>query len=101
MRKRRLSALVSALCLTATAVTACGGGGGAAQGTTAAATTAASGETKAQETEKAPETEAQAEAAGGTVRMLMNVTGGKDEEEMKLFVEALEAATGLDIIQRL
>lgn len=97
MRKRRLSALVSALCLTATAVTACGGGGGAAQGTTAAATTAASGETKAQETEKAPETEAQAEAAGGTVRMLMNVTGGKDEEEMKLFVEALEAATGLDI----
>ena len=27
----------------------------------------------------------------------MNVTGGKDEEEMKLFVEALEAATGLGI----
>lgn len=91
MRKRRLSALVSALCLTATAVTACGGGKGTAQGTTAAATTAASGETKVQETA------AQAEASGGSVRILLNVTGGKDEEEMKLFVEALEKATGLDI----
>ncbi len=97
MRKRRLSALISALCLTATAVTACGEGS-TAQGTTAATTAAASGETKAQETEGAKEeTTAQAETAGGSVRILLNVTGGKDEEEMKLFVEALEAATGLEI----
>lgn len=93
MKKRRLSALISGLCLTATAVTACGGG--TTQGTTAASTAA---ENKAQETEGAKEeTTVQAEAAGGSVRILMNVTGGKDEEEMKLFVEALEAATGLDI----
>lgn len=35
--------------------------------------------------------------AEGTVKMLVNVTGGKDDEEMKLFEEAMEAATGLDI----
>ena len=75
MKKRRLSALISGLCLTATAVTACGGG--TTQGTTAASTAA---ENKAQETEGAKEeTTVQAEAAGGSVRILMNVTGGKDE----------------------
>ncbi len=34
---------------------------------------------------------------GGTVRIMMNVTGGKDEEEMKLFQQALSDATGLDV----
>ena len=50
MRKRRLSALISALCLTATAVTACSGGGGSTQELTAAST--AAGETKSQGTAK-------------------------------------------------
>jgi putative aldouronate transport system substrate-binding protein len=34
---------------------------------------------------------------GGVVRIMMNVTGGKDEEEMKLFQKALSDATGLEI----
>ena len=37
------------------------------------------------------------EAAAGSVKMLVGVTGGKDEEEMTKFVEAMEKATGLDI----
>jgi putative aldouronate transport system substrate-binding protein len=35
--------------------------------------------------------------ASGTVRIMMNVTGGKDEAEMKLFQQALSDATGLDV----
>lgn len=35
--------------------------------------------------------------AGGTVKMLASVTGGKDEEEMKLFEQALSEATGLTV----
>lgn len=42
------------------------------------------------DSEKKPE-------VSGTVRIMMNVTGGKDEEEMKLFQEKLSEATGLDI----
>jgi len=34
---------------------------------------------------------------GGTVRIMMNVTGGKDEAEMILFQKALSDATGLDV----
>ena len=33
----------------------------------------------------------------GAVRILANVTGGKDEDEMKLFEQALSEATGLDV----
>jgi putative aldouronate transport system substrate-binding protein len=36
--------------------------------------------------------------AEGTVKMLVNVTGGKDEAEMVLWGEALSAATGLNIV---
>lgn len=36
-------------------------------------------------------------AAGGTVKIMSSVTGGKDEEEMKLFQEALSEATGLQV----
>lgn len=35
--------------------------------------------------------------AGGAVRIMMNVTGGKDEDEMKLFQEKLSEVTGLEI----
>lgn len=34
---------------------------------------------------------------GGVVKILTNVTGGKDEEEMKLFEKALSEATGLTV----
>lgn len=40
---------------------------------------------------------ADATSAEGTVKMLVNVTGGKDDEEMEVFIEKLEEATGLDI----
>lgn len=40
---------------------------------------------------------ADATAAEGTVKMLVNVTGGKDDEEMQVFIEKMEEATGLDI----
>lgn len=35
--------------------------------------------------------------ASGDVKMLVNVTGGKDEEEMELFAKALSEATGLNV----
>lgn len=40
---------------------------------------------------------AMAETAAGSVRILANVTGGKDEEEMTLWAQALSEATGLDV----
>lgn len=51
------------------------------------------------ETDKETDAESQGEAEepSGTVRIMMNVTGGKDEEEMKLFRDALSEATGLDV----
>lgn len=41
--------------------------------------------------------QAVAETEGGTVRMLANVTGGKDEEENLLWAQALSEATGLNV----
>ncbi|MCF2681373.1 extracellular solute-binding protein, partial [Faecalicatena contorta] len=40
---------------------------------------------------------AQTGEPSGSVRILCNVTGGKDDAEMKLFQEALSEATGLDV----
>lgn len=40
---------------------------------------------------------AMAETATGSVRILANVTGGKDEEEMTLWAQALSEATGLNV----
>lgn len=40
---------------------------------------------------------AQGGEAKGTVRIMANVTGGKDDAEMELFEKALSEATGLDI----
>lgn len=39
----------------------------------------------------------EATQAEGTVKMLVNVTGGKDDEEMELFKAKMEEATGLEI----
>ncbi len=41
--------------------------------------------------------EKEASGAGGTVRIMMNVTGGKDDEEMQLFQKILSEATGLEV----
>lgn len=49
------------------------------------------------ETDGAEEPDGDAAEASGTVRIMMNVSGGKDEEEMKLFQDALAEATGLEI----
>jgi len=48
---------------------------------------AASSEKTAEQTPA--ETPAETPATGGDIKMLTAVTGGKDEEEMKLFAEAL------------
>jgi len=48
---------------------------------------------KTDETPKADETT----EVGGDIRILTSVTGGKDEEEMKLFAEALGKATGMNV----
>ncbi len=48
------------------------------------------GNTKANDTDNT-------EKPSGTVRMMVSVTGGKDEAEMELFKEELSKATGLDI----
>ncbi|NLK27323.1 MAG: ABC transporter substrate-binding protein [Clostridiales bacterium] len=63
-------------------------------------TTGTTNETKTEENKKEPEENKVAEETnetGGTVRIMMNVTGGKDEDEMKLFQDALSEATGLTI----
>jgi len=57
---------------------------------------AASSEKTAEQTPA--ETPAETPATGGDIKMLTAVTGGKDEEEMKLFAEALGKATGFNVI---
>lgn len=88
MKKRNLAA---GACLVAMslALSACGGGDNSA-------TTAESESSTKTESKEA--NEAEAPKAEGTVRILASVTGGKDEEEMKLFQEALSKETGLDIV---
>ena len=39
----------------------------------------------------------QRKQGGGNAKILTAVTGGKDEEEMELFVQKIEEATGLDV----
>lgn len=43
------------------------------------------------------EKDAEAKGDGGTVKILTAVTGGKDEEEMELFVQKIEEAIGIDV----
>lgn len=73
--KKVCSLFVSALMLVGT-VTACGQGG---------------------ENQTKNNAKTQSENGGGTVKMLVGVTGGKDDEEMELFEAEMEKATGLDI----
>lgn len=93
MKLKKICALGMAFTMVMGTMTACGGNG------------KESNQNQVQQTDDSNESTAQNQAdgqdktaeAGGTVRMLVGVTGGKDDEEMKLFVEALEKGTGLDI----
>lgn len=49
------------------------------------------------DSDKAEEAQDETSEASGAVRIMAAVTGGKDEEEMKLFQEKLSEATGLDV----
>lgn len=80
MKKTKVLSGMLAGCMLMSALTGCGGGSSADSGSTPSASGG--------------------DAAGtptGTVRIMSNVTGGKDDAEMKLFSEALSKATGLTI----
>ena len=88
MRKKKVLSLVVAAAVVLSAA-GCGKQGSAGtEGKQESQTTSAG------QTETSKETAA---AAEGTVKIIASVTGGKDEEEMKLFQEALSKATGLDV----
>ncbi len=89
MKKRRVMSLLAAA-LMVCSISAC--------------TKQESVSTKESQTEKSQTEENKTEAAGqadkeagGTVRVMAAITGGKDEAEMKLFAEALSQATGLTV----
>jgi putative aldouronate transport system substrate-binding protein len=94
-----------AILLAGTMIASLNGCGGSSTSATTAAkaaagssgqTTQAAQKTSAEAgTEKAKTTAAA--ASGGAVRIIANVTGGKDEAEMKKFEEALSKATGLTV----
>ena len=88
MRKKKVLSLVVAAAVIFSAAS-CG-----KQGSTGTDGKQESQTTGTGQTETSKETAA---AAEGTVKVIASVTGGKDEEEMKLFQEALSKATGLDI----
>jgi len=80
MKKTKVLSGMLAGCMLMSALTGCGGGSSADSGSTPSAS---GGDAAATPT--------------GTVRIMSNVTGGKDDAEMKLFSEALSKATGLTI----
>lgn len=80
MKKFRIS-IAMAVVLTAAVFTGCGGSAGS----------------EPAETTKVQTTESATKPAGGDVKILSGVTGGKDDEEMKLFEKALSEATGLNV----
>ena len=89
MKKRRVMSLLAAA-LMVCSISAC--------------TKQESASPKESQTEKSQTEENKTEAAGqadkeagGTVRVMAAITGGKDEAEMKLFAEALSQATGLTV----
>ena len=72
MKKTKVLSGMLAGCMLMSALTGCGGGSSADSGSTPSAS---GGDAAATPT--------------GTVRIMSNVTGGKDDAEMKLFSEAL------------
>ncbi|MDD6790028.1 MAG: extracellular solute-binding protein [Lachnospira sp.] len=96
MNNRKWLTMGMAGVLAAGALAGCGGAGttGTSSGEAGSQTAGASGTTTAG-AEKT--TSKSAAASGGSVKILSGVTGGKDEEEMKLFEQALSEATGLNV----
>lgn len=92
MKKRRIISLLAAA-LMVFSITACADTN-ASQPEEIKPKESKSDESKPEESK--PEAASQADTeAGGTVKIMSAVTGGKDEEEMELFAEALSEATGL------
>ena len=94
MKKRRVMSLLAAA-LMVCSISACGN---------QESTSTKESQTEKSQTEEGKTEEGKTEAAGqadkgagGTVRIMSANTGGKDEEEMKLFAEALSQATGLTV----
>lgn len=88
MKKGKMLAMVLALVMLAGLLASCGGG----TSSSAPPAGGSSAPTAGSESTGTPAAE-----PSGTVRIMMNVTGGKDDDEMKLFAEALGQATGLTI----
>lgn len=91
MKFRKICAVLLTAAMAISGLTACGSSGGDSSSDAENTTTGNESETV---TEDAGEG---GEEAGGTVKMLVNVTGGKDDEEMQKFVEVMEEAIGLTI----
>ena len=89
MQKRWLAAGMAGV-MAAGVLAGCGG-------STSQATTSAAGTSSSSSTTKIAETTKGTAKASGSVKILSNVTGGKDDEEMALFEKALSEATGLDV----
>lgn len=66
-------------------------------GNNAAQTQGSSAETTANDTQQTQQDTDADTSAGGTVKILSGVTGGKDDEEMQKFEEALSEAVGMDV----
>ncbi|MDO4293731.1 MAG: extracellular solute-binding protein [Eubacteriales bacterium] len=94
MKRRKCLSVLAAAVLSVGMLAGCGGNG-AAENSAADGGTADSAATA--EGSQAVTENAAGEEAGGTVKMLVGVTGGKDDEEMRLFVDEMEKATGLQI----
>ena len=89
MQKRWLAAGMAGV-MAAGVLAGCGG-------SASTATTSAAGTSSSSSTTKIAETTKGTAKASGSVKILSNVTGGKDDEEMALFEKALSEATGLDV----
>lgn len=99
MKWKKLCALLLTTVMTVGTMTACGSGTEKADETAKTDETVKSeesDETEKTETESSDSAE-ESQDAQGTVKILMGVAGGKDEDEMKLFVDAMEKATGLTV----
>lgn len=92
MNTKKLTALLLALGMAASALAGCSGAP-ASSADSASAASAAASTANTQSSEGGSETP----EASGAVKILTGVTGGKDDAEMTLFAEALGKATGLEV----
>ena len=97
MKFKRVCAMLLTTVMMMGTMAACGSSDGQSSGSDASAQESTGDSAEAQDASAEDGEEADTESAGGTVKMLVSVTGGKDDEEMQLFEQAMEEATGLDI----